>query len=148
MQTLTDALFVLFLALGSAWFAVDLVRKLRQPAPGHAEPRLGKLAPAAAAARAPAAESPAPAPAPLEPTPPPSAPLATPAPLALAAPPPPEADGILLPHLAAITAAVHHLFRGQARLAGVFPASSQAAFPQIDWAREGRRDIFTSHRVR
>lgn len=121
---------MLFLALGSAWFAVDLVRKLRQPAE-TSEPRRGESA-------APLATAPA-------------APVAIPSPAAISPAPAPD-TGIPAPHLVAITAAVHHLFKGRARLLSAFAAPSLSGTsspnPPVDWAREGRRDIFTSHRVR
>jgi hypothetical protein len=156
MQTLTDALLVLFLALGSAWFAVDLVRKLRQPAaPGNAEPQLGRLpsTPEPAPAPMPAAS---PAPMPVSVPAPPlaaavAAPLAAPAPEPLPTPAPatPALEGVPTAHLAVISAVVHHVFTGRARLAAVLPAPvGNHSTPPIDWAREGRRDIFTSHRVR
>ena len=138
LNLLQELLLTLFLALGCAWFAIDLARKLRAPGsaelqpgrsdsvhPGHAAPT---PAPVAATAPAPAA-SPAPLPAP--------APAAE-----------PLVAGVPASHLAAITAAVHHLFKGRVRLASVLPATSSASGAPIDWAREGRRDIFTSHRVR
>lgn len=135
MNALTDALHILFFALGSAWFAVDLMRKLRAPV---AQPPTAPVAPAVQVV----STSPAPAPAPT---------VSAPAAPAPAAPPPAEAPGVSPSHLAVIAAAVHHVFSGRARLAGVMPAAIQVpghVTPHIDWAREGRRDIFTSHRVR
>jgi hypothetical protein len=133
MQALTDALLALFLALGSAWFALDLLRKLRGKGSDHQPgPSIPDSAP-----------HPAPTPAPN-----PFTPLA-PAPAAPASPP--DSSTIPAHHLAAIAAAVHHLFRGRARLlsaAPAMPAAQPSAHAAIDWAREGRRDIFTSHRVR
>ena len=138
MQALTDFLLPLFLALGSLWFAVDLVKKLRAAAP--------RLEPAPAPrSSAPAARAPA-APQALAP----SAPLAEPAhslPVAPAPSLPASAPSVPAAHLAVIAATVHHLFRGRARVVGVAPAGSHAV-AAVDWAREGRRDIFSSHRLR
>lgn len=44
---------------------------------------------------------------------------------------------------AIITAAVHSIFDGRARIVAVRPLKTDTS-----WAREGRRDIFISHRVR
>jgi hypothetical protein len=44
--------------------------------------------------------------------------------------------------LAIITAAIHCAYQGRLRVVAVMPT------PHIDWAREGRRDIFASHRIR
>lgn len=135
LNLLQELLLTLFLALGCAWFAIDLARKLR--APQSAE----ESRPAPVPAPAPAA-----APAPVVPA------AAAPAPVAAAAQPAPAAEslvsGIPAAHFAAITAAVHHLFKGRVRLASVVAAPSAGAVSAVDWAREGRRDIFTSHRVR
>jgi hypothetical protein len=119
LSTLRDLLMILFLALGSAWFALDIARRLRKetvtPSPATTPP----AAPAVSATIRPVA------------TPPPPAPVVQP-------------EGIPPAHLAVITAAVHHLFRGRARLAGV----TRANVPDSRWAHEGRRDIFISHRLR
>ena len=148
MHTLTEVLLVLFLALGIAWLAVDLARKLRQPASTGQAP---EAVPAPAPATATPVVAPvalAPAPAALVPPPAPVPPTASqPAPRA------PETvaeAGIPAGHLAAITAAVHHLFKGRARLGAILPAGPAfgGGFTSFDWAREGRRDIFSSHRVR
>ena len=49
----------------------------------------------------------------------------------------------LPPHLlAVITAAIHAAYSGSLRIVAVIPV------PDADWAREGRRDIFSSHRLR
>lgn len=49
----------------------------------------------------------------------------------------------LPPHLLAIiTAAIHAAYAGRLRIVAVIPV------PDADWAREGRRDIFSSHRLR
>lgn len=137
LNLLQELLLTLFLALGCAWFAIDLARKLRAPQPGEES----KPAPAPAPAPAPVSIAPAPVavPAPVS-----TAPVAAAA--ASAPAPEPLISGVPAPHLAAITAVVHHLFKGRVRLASVQPASSSPA--SVDWAREGRRDIFTSHRVR
>ena len=81
-----------------------------------------------------------------QPQPKPSARPAAPAPVAAPAPAPapaavaPEAIPAHLPAL--IAAAVHMALEGQAhRILRIEPASG-------NWAREGRRDIFTSHRIR
>lgn len=42
-----------------------------------------------------------------------------------------------------ITVAVHSMFEGRARIVAVNPVHSDPS-----WAREGRRDIFSSHRIR
>ena len=42
-----------------------------------------------------------------------------------------------------IAATVHSLFHGRARIISVDKVQ-----PDTSWAREGRRDIFSSHRVR
>lgn len=44
---------------------------------------------------------------------------------------------------AIIAAAVHTVFEGRARVVSVNPVHSDPS-----WAREGRRDIFSSHRIR
>ncbi len=44
---------------------------------------------------------------------------------------------------AIIAAAVHTIFEGRARVVAVNPLHSDPS-----WAREGRRDIFSSHRIR
>ena len=151
LNLLQELLLTLFLALGCAWFAIDLARKLRapqsapeeRPAPAAAP----TLAPTPGVAAAPAALAAAPAPAPISAPvpPPPAAPLPPPAPVAATEP---LVAGVPASHLAAITAAVHHLFKGRVRLASVLPATASASAAPVDWAREGRRDIFTSHRVR
>jgi|GEM_PF-2496611 hypothetical protein len=146
LNLLQNLLLTLLLALGCAWLALDLARKLR-------------------AASRPAEDRPLSPPAPVAPATP-STPVSTPAavpvsnpapaPAAVAATPEREResqtpdDGVPATHLAAITAAVHHLFKGRARLASVIAASAPGAgaAATIDWAREGRRDIFTSHRLR
>lgn len=141
MNALTDALQLLFFALGSAWFAVDLLRKLRAPV---AQPQAAPV-PAPVASPSP---SPAPTPAVLPVAPAPATIVPPPAPVA---PPPVETAGVPATHLAVIAAAVHHVFAGRACLAGVMPAATQVpghVHPHIDWAREGRRDIFSSHRIR
>jgi hypothetical protein len=122
MHTLTEVLLALFLALGCAWLVVDLARKLRQPGV--------EFTPSV-----PAPSTPAPA------SVTDSVPAAT-------APETPPVSGIPATHFAAIAAAVHHLFQGRARLSSVVSTGGGGAHLQIDWAREGRRDIFTSHRVR
>jgi len=129
MQTLTDVLLALFLALGGAWFAVDLVRKLR-PAPAEGiGPRHVVIAAPVAATIAPGRDE------------------------AKVSPRAGQGD-VPADHLVAIAASVHHVFKGRARLlcavaAGAAPsAGNPGAASQVDWAREGRRDIFTSHRVR
>lgn len=144
MNALTDALLILFLALGSAWFAVDLVRKLRAPAASPVSAPV--VAPAPLVAPAPVPVAPAPV-------------VVAPAPVSVAAPAPapapePVEDCAPASHLAVIAAAVHHVFQGRARLSAVMPAEVAIAghgvahAAPIDWAREGRRDIFVSHRVR
>lgn len=52
-----------------------------------------------------------------------------------------EPDPLLVRAL--IAATVHCLFEGRARIVAV-----NTAHPDTSWAREGRRDIFSSHRVR
>jgi hypothetical protein len=141
LNLLQELLLTLFLALGCAWFAIDLARKLRAPQ-SSPEPHRD-----AAPATAPSTAAPSPVciPAPVSLVA--VAPAATPEPAAAVEP---LVAGVPASHLAAITAAVHHLFKGRVRLASVLPAggSSSASNSAIDWAREGRRDIFTSHRVR
>lgn len=145
MQILTDALLPLFLALGSIWFAVDIVRKLRRPVETPA-PATAAIPPASAPdapATGVALTPPAPVP----------APVVSPAPVAAAAPVDTASaagasDAVPPPHLAAIAAVVHHLFKGRARIASVNAAGHGHSLPHGDWAREGRRDIFVSHRVR
>lgn len=152
LNLLQELLLTLFLALGCAWFAIDLARKLRAPQPGEESERAQSHAPAPTPAPVAVAAAPAPAPvavpAPVSPAPVAAAVASAPAPVAAASSPAPEPliSGVPAPHLAAITAVVHHLFKGRVRLASVQAASSSPA--SIDWAREGRRDIFTSHRVR
>ncbi len=142
LNLLQELLLTLFLALGCAWFAIDLARKLHAPQSESEPKRAPSSAPAPVVAAAPssasdAAPSPATVPAPVA--------IAPPAPVAAAEP---LVAGVPAAHLAAITAAVHHLFKGRVRLASVLPSTATAAAAPIDWAREGRRDIFTSHRVR
>jgi hypothetical protein len=139
MQTAIDVLLVLFLALGCTWLAIDLVRKIRQrPVPrdlGPSHTPTTKLRSEVPAASLKPEASPIPVAS--------AIPAAT---LRTAAPTTPELPAA---HLAAITAAVHHLFRGRGRLVAAFAAPSPGGtHPPIDWAREGRRDIFSSHRVR
>jgi hypothetical protein len=156
MHPLTEVLLVLFLAVGITWFAVDLRRKLRQPAPGNAEPKPDQLTDARLA---PAPEAPAaPAPVPVAALTPPPVTVPAPAPVAVApapapapAPQPTPLPGVPASHLAVITASIHHLFKGRARIGVVLPAGHAfgvGGYHSIDWAREGRRDIFSSHRVR
>ena len=154
LNLLQELLLTLFLALGCAWFAIDLARKLRAPQSAPEErpasrpeptPAPAPLAVAVPASPAPA-PTPAPAPAPIYAlVPAPAVPVAAPAPAVATEP---LVAGVPASHLAAITAAVHHLFKGRVRLASVLPAAAPAAAAPVDWAREGRRDIFTSHRVR
>lgn len=148
LNLLQDLLLTLFLALGCAWFAIDLARKLRAPQSAEA-PAPTPSAPVPASRPEPAAvATPAapPAPAPAVAITPAAAPAPVPsAPVAAAESP---ASDLPATHLAAITAAVHHLFKGRARLASVFAASPAGSHSSVDWAREGRRDIFTSHRLR
>ena len=150
LNLLQELLLTLFLALGCAWFAIDLARKLRAPQSSPEPRRDAAPAPAVApAAPAPAPSVPAVSTVPAAPvTAVAATPAEAPAPAAAAAEP--LVAGVPASHLSAITAAVHHLFKGRVRLASVLPAggSSPAANAAIDWAREGRRDIFTSHRVR
>jgi hypothetical protein len=151
LNLLQELLLTLFLALGCAWFAIDLARKLRAPQ-SSPEPHRDAAPAAAPALTAPVAAPSTAAPSSVGIPAPVSlvavAPAATPAPAAAAVEP--LVAGVPASHLAAITAAVHHLFKGRVRLASVLPAggSSSASNSAIDWAREGRRDIFTSHRVR
>lgn len=150
MQALTDALLLVFLTLGSAWFAVDLTRKLRAPA------RLPAPVPAPAQGAAPASADDPVRPRSQSPaliTPVSVPPVAPASPPASPAPEPirpaergPAAEGIPPDHLAVIAATIHHLFRGRARIASLVAAGP--AHSAIDWAREGRRDIFSSHRLR
>jgi hypothetical protein len=141
LNLLQELLLTLFLALGCAWFAIDLARKLRAPQ-SLPEPQRDAAPASTVPIAVPSIPPPAPA-APLSPSP-------APAPVAATAATEPLVAGVPASHLAAITAAVHHLFKGRVRLASVLPAgaSASAANSAIDWAREGRRDIFTSHRVR
>lgn len=145
MNALTDALQTIFFALGSAWFAVDLLRKLRAPAAetSPSSPARTEVAterePSREVSRPPAPE--------LAPSV-----AAIPAPTPVASAPGPT--GVPPAHLAVIAAAIHHVFQGRGRLASVLPAAiaagaggAEMAAP-IDWAREGRREIFVSHRVR
>lgn len=121
VSELKDLLTVAFLALGCAWLAVDLARKLR----------------------APAREVPLPAPLPAA-----TSPVVAPALASVPAPAqPPATTEDTSHHLTVIAATIHHLFRGRARILGMTPAAvaSQAS---ADWAREGRRDVLHSHRVR
>lgn len=75
-----------------------------------------------------------------EPKPAPAAAVA--APPAAAVPSAPVAD--MAPELVAvITAAVHLTFGGRARIQAIVPVE-----PEQGWAREGRRQIFSSHQVR
>lgn len=138
MQALTDFLLPLFLALGSLWFVVDLVKKLRAPAP-RSEPATATAPAQLPSASAPPTSAPAPY-APAEPAPPLPHSL-TPSPALTPAP--------ILPaeHLAVIAATIHHLYRGRARIAAVV-AATPGHHSAVDWAREGRRDIFSSHRLR
>ena len=141
LNLLQELLLTLFLALGCTWLVIDIARKLR--APGNAEPQLGRSETTRSGHTPPTPASSVATAAPLP------APIA-PAPVAPAAAAEPLVAGIPAPHLAAITAAVHHLFKGRVRLSSLLPAPAAAAASAapVDGAREGRRDIFTSHRVR
>ena len=131
MQTATDVLLALFLALGSAWFAVDLARKFLgfsaiSDDARTARPEPKSFAPGVAVVPASAPQS---------------------------ADVSPQAEDVPAEHFVAIAAAVHHLFKGRARLisaatTNAAPAATGSAPTFVDWAREGRRDIFSSHRVR
>jgi hypothetical protein len=121
LTTFRDLFLILFLALGSVWFALEILHRLRpcrQPASQPATPL------PVASASVPIV---APVPAPFTPDPQPVA-----------------AAGIPPDHLAVIAATVHHLFRGRGRLTSV----SRAMVSDYRWAQEGRRDIFSSHRLR
>lgn len=92
LSTLRDLFLILFLALGSAWFALDIIRRLRnQPVQSSVAPAVPVPTPAVATIPSRSAE----------PT------TITPS------------NGIPPEHLAVIAATVHHLFRGRARLTGV-----------------------------
>lgn len=123
---LREILFVTFLALGSAWFAMEIFRRLR----GGNNPPPAAFAPPVSL---PQLHQPAPAPV-----------LASAAPAPVRDEPPARPVGIPSHHLAVISAAIHHLYRGHAHLVGVALTSSA----ESRWAHEGRRDIFTSHRIR
>ena len=124
LPVLRDLLLILFLALGSAWFALDIIRRLRKnPEPAAVAPTTPEPTPQSALPSTVIASSPPPSPA--------TTPVTSP-------------DGISADHLSVIAATVHHLFRGRGRIAGVSRASS----PDSRWAHEGRRDIFSSHRIR
>jgi len=127
LSTFRDLFLILFLALGSAWFALDILRRLR------ADTLPAKLPLA-----------PAPAPLPTAPAPIITAPAPTVVHSPVTAAPQPVHEGIPPDHLAVIAATVHHLFRGRGRLSGV----SRTLVSDHRWAHEGRRDIFSSHRIR
>lgn len=105
-----SGLLVVFLALGSIWFAVDLV---------------GRIFIARAARQAAALPA-----------------AATPATASASTPLVPD-DGVPPEIVALITAAVHVTLGTRARVTHVKPTRIDG-----DWAREGRRQIFASHRVR
>lgn len=133
LSALRDLFMIVFLVLGSVWFARDLSRRDRkdgQSAPVAAALPAAPVAPEVAAPAAPAA------PLSFVPAAAPAAPVSgTPA---------VHVPGIPHEHLAVITATVHHVFRGRARLAGI----TRSHVHDSRWAHEGRRDIFTSHRIR
>lgn len=72
----------------------------------------------------------------------PSAVSPAPAPAAAVAPTPAIPSGIAPELLAAITVAVHVTLGERVRISAIVPVGSQA------WAREGRRQIFSSHQPR
>lgn len=109
-------LLIVFLALGSIWFALEIIGRIFQ----FWEKRRA------------AVPTPAPTPAP--------APAA-----AIPAEPPPAAadEGVPAGVLVAIAAAVHETLGPRGRVAAVRSITTDQ-----DWAREGRRQIFASHRLR
>lgn len=68
-----------------------------------------------------------------------SAPPPVPAPTA-----PSATDGVDARTVAAITAAIHAVFGARARIVSLSPESG----PGQAWSKEGRREIYQSHRVR
>jgi hypothetical protein len=132
MQMLTEILTLLFLALGCTWLVVDLYQRTRRlvppptptqvtPAPAHRDSLVAPPTPPA----------------------PPSVVQDAPAPRISSEK---NTSEVPAPHRAVIAAVVHHLFRGRAQITAL--RATEAPGAPIDWAREGRRDIFASHRVR
>lgn len=120
LYLLREVLITLLTGLACVWLIVDIARKLRcSEASSASSPGREIQAPASPAVSAALAA--------------PAVPIAAPA----------AADEIPPEHLAVITASIHHLFGGSARIRRIEPDLAHAA-----WAREGRRDIFSSHRVR
>lgn len=155
MHHLTDILQIVFFALGSTWFAVDLISKLNAPQaaakrereePAVSHPRSTATVASAPIVAVPAPDHPAAEPAPAVVVPAVSPVSTTPVESPVA--------GVPSGHLAAISAVVHHLFKGRAHLVSALPASALSNADQanigahVDWAREGRREIFSSHRIR
>lgn len=118
-----SGLVIVFLALCAVWAAMEVVGFLFQ----RNAPR-GDAAPSAAPAPTPVA---APA----------AAPVAAPAAAAVAAPA--AATPAAVP-LAVIAAAVHAVMRGQRYRVRAIATGEM----HVEWAHEGRRDIFASHRLR
>jgi hypothetical protein len=136
-----NGLLVVFVALGAIWGVLEIIGELFRIIAAHQAAALERKAPPAL----------------------PPAPVVT---VATAVPPPAPALTYALiaatvdtfahgrvrivsvepdPQLvrALIAATVHCMFEGKARIVAV-----NTAHPDTSWAREGRRDIFSSHRVR
>ena len=113
-------LLIVFLALGSIWFSLEIIGRIFQ----FLEKRRAAVptsAPEALPAQVPPAAIPA------KPAPAPAA----------------AATGVPAGVLVAIAAAVHETLGPRGRVAAVRSITTDQ-----DWAREGRRQIFASHRLR
>lgn len=130
LGTQLNGMLVIFLALASLWIVVDLIARIQKLLAGKSTP----------AAPAPVAVAPviAPAPAPV------AAPAPAPAPVAAVAPAPAPAiaPGVTPETTAVIIAAVHATLGKSARIAQIVPIMTNT------WARDGRRQIFSSHQPR
>jgi len=126
LGTQLNGMLVIFLALASLWIVVDLIARIQKLLAGKSTP----------AAPAPVVAAPVIAPAP--------APVTAPAPVVAAAPAPAPAvaPGVTPETAAVIIAAVHATLGKSARIAQIVPIMTNT------WARDGRRQIFSSHSPR
>lgn len=128
LGTQLNGMLVIFLALASLWIVVDLIGRIQKLLAGKSAP----VAPAPVVPAPVVAPTPAPAAAPA------AVAVAAPAPTAAPAPMP----GVAPETAAVIIAAVHATLGKSARVAQIVPIMTNT------WARDGRRQIFSSHQPR